>query len=161
MSDAAIMARLAALEARVTELESRSGAPAASGGGSSDEIRQEQPIADHQLENSWARKTIDKDPKSYKGPTMVGKTWDRASIEWLEAAARSFEYKAHMGRIAVPVRVNNKGEPWHKSDSFTAKVLRGWIARKQKAPKPAPAPTGDDTDFNFGANAPVDEEIGF
>ena len=157
MSDA-VMARLAALEARVAALESGG---ASSGG--SDEVRQEQAIADHQLENSWARKTIDKDPKSYKGPTMVGKTWDRASLEWLEAAARSFEFKAHMGRKDVPVRMNNKGKPWHESDSFNAKVLRGWLARKQKAkaaPKSDPKPADPDS-FEFGANGPVDDGIGF
>jgi hypothetical protein len=132
----------------------------------------EKPIDDHQLENGWADKTIAKDPKKWKGPTQVGKRYSRAPLEWLELAAEACEFKAYKGRQEVPPRLNNKGKPWHESDSFEARILRGWAERRRKQPAPAPttkpaatAPaSGDADDFPFGANAPApadDGGIGF
>lgn len=171
------LARIAALEARVAALESGSVGTSTASNGDSSDVRREMPIDDHQLDNSWADKKVTKDPKKWKGPTQVGKTYSRAPIEWLEMAAASLEYKAHMGRLENPPRLSNKVRngkpvPWHESDSFEARIIRGWVERKKKrgAAKPAPAaePGGDD-DFNFGANTkapetPKDEpadDIGF
>jgi hypothetical protein len=95
-----------------------------------------------------------------------------------------------MGRQANPVRMsdkirNGKPVPWHESDTFEAKILRGWAERRRKsdaarakngtngstngtngAAKPAPT---DGTDFDFGHNEPAapaaapddDKGIGF
>lgn len=167
------LARIAALEARVAALESGGvGTSNGSSGGDSSEVRREQPIADDMLDKAWADKKVTKDPKKWKGPTQVGKTYSRAPIEWLEMAASSLEYKAHMGRLENPPRLSNKVRngkpvPWHESDSFEARIIRGWVERKKKrgAAKPAPsaAEPGGDDDFNFGNNVvqPTDDGIGF
>jgi len=175
---------IAALKARVALLEATSGggglpSSSTSSGTDSGDVRRERPIDDAQLENEWANKKIAKDPRRWKGPTQVNRTYSRAPVEWLEMAAASYEFKAHMGRIADPVRMSNKvrnGQPvpWHESDSFEARILRGWAERKKRAPPPPaakappkqptpPAEPGGDEDFNFGANAPTDAdpEIGF
>lgn len=168
------LARIAALEARVSALES-GGAPSsssASGSRSSGGIPQVEPLNDAQLDKAWADKRISKDPKNWKGRTQVGRRYSNAPPEWLLSMAGFFEWKAQKGREEVPVRTRDDGKPWHESDTFEAKLLRAWARRNANKPAPAPSPPKDDfgdpggpDDFNFGANAkpktPSDDDIGF
>lgn len=157
---AAILARIAALEARVADLEA-GGGKSTSGGGAAPSGGEALP--DHMLDNAWADKTITKDPKQWKGPTQVNKRFSRAPSEWLEMMAKNMDFKAQKGREEVPVRLNNKGKPWHESDTFEAKILRGWAVRNASKPTQdrKPAPAGGNDDFNFGANETADSDIGF
>ena len=160
---AVALAEIAALKARVDALEGGGARPSSNGGGSSGGG---EAIGDSQLNNAWADKKITKDPPKWKGPTQVNRTYSKAPIEWLESMAGFLDWKAQKGREEVPVRMNNKGKPWHESDTFEAKILRGWARRraaKPTAPAKAAAPQADD-DFGFGANAPTgtdDSEIPF
>lgn len=139
------LARITILESEVAALKSGKGsAPGASGGGEA--------LPDHLLDNAWADKTIGKDPKQWKGPTQVGRLYSRAPVEWLKMAANNMDFKAQKGREEVPVRMNDKGKPWHESDTFEAKIMRGWAARNANKPATAPKPKSADDDFDFGAN---------
>lgn len=148
------LARIVALEARVAALESGASSASTGGGSSSSSGREEEALPDHLLEKPWADKTIARDPKQWKGPTQVNRRYSRAPAEWLLMAARNMEFKAQKGREEVPVRLNNKGKPWHESDTFEAKILRGWARRNADKPAPAPKPssTSNDDAFDFGHN---------
>ncbi len=163
---AVALAEIAALKARVDALEGSRGSGPSSGGGAPD--GEGEALPDHMLDNAWANKKIGKDPKQWKGPTQVNRTYSRAPVEWLEMAARNMDFKASMGRKEIPVRLNAKGKPWHESDTFEAKILRGWARRNASKPaasptaRAAPPPMADD-EFGFGANAATgsDDEIPF
>lgn len=173
---ALLQAEVDALKARVALLEAKfasgsgpsTGTPAASSG--KVQVQREEPLDDHHLVNDWADKAIKKDPKKWKGESMVGRRWSQAPAEWLVLAAESAEYKAHMGRLTPDsdpkkwvtdqatgeVRLDKKtGEKkaWHEGDTFNAKLLRAWAKRNAANPPPGP---GDD-DFTFGANAGAEE----
>ena len=159
---AVLQAELALLKARVDALEQGRGAAPSSGNGGGDTL------PEHMLTKSWADKKISKDPKQWKGPTQVGKTYSRAPVEWLEMAANNADFKAQKGREENPVRLRNDGKPWHESDTFEAKLLRTWAKRRAAMPQPVKAappplpvePSDADEDFPFGANA-ADADIGF
>lgn len=171
MSTLAIaLAKIAVLEARLDALEGRSGgggAPAPSSGGGAGGSSGDT-LPEHVLENAWADRAITRDPKQWKGRTQVGRRYSQAPAEWLEMFARNMDFKAQKGREEVPVRLNNKGKPWHEADTFEAKLLRTWAVRAKAkaaaapAPPPAASPADDDPlAFNFGANVPADDDIGF
>jgi hypothetical protein len=160
---AVAFAEIAALRARIEALEGGSGGhPSSSGGGSSGGG---EALSDSQLNNAWADKKITKDPPKWKGPTQVNRTYSKAPIEWLESMAGFLDWKAQKGREEVPVRMNNKNRPWHESDTFEAKILRGWARRKASKPAPAKAAPQADDDFGFGPSAATgtddDSEIPF
>lgn len=154
-----IVLEMKALKARVEVLEAGGGVQAAEKPGA---IRREEPIEDHHLDSPWAAKSVKRDPTAWKGPSQVGKTWDQiASIEWLEKAASSKEFAAHKGRElpdSDPAKwskaVDKKtGKPkaWHESNTFDARILRGWAERRKASPLKETAAEADD-DFGFGAN---------
>ena len=139
------LARITILESEVATLKSGKGsAPGASvdGGGEA--------LPDHLLDNAWANRAIDRDPKQWKGPTQVGKTYSRAPVEWLQMKAGNMDFKAQKGREENPVRMNPKPNkqgkivPYYESDLFEAKILRGWAARNANKPKPPPPAPVDD-----------------
>ena len=146
------LARIQALEARVNALEGARGGSSSSSSSSGD-IPRVEPLPDRMLDNSWADKKIDRDPKKWKGRTQVGRHWSQAPAEWLELAASSMEYKAEMGRREPSPRLQttgkNAGKPWHEADTFNAKILRAWA--KRNASKPKPAPKQDQADDDWGA----------
>ena len=152
------LAKIAVLEARIDALEGGRRTDSGSGGGARGPAGGGDALPDHLLENTWADRTIPKDPKQWKGRSQVNRRYSQAPAEWLEMAASNADFKAQKGREEVPVRLNNKGKPWHESDTFEAKLLRAWANRARQRPAPAPpksapADPGGDDDFNFGFNA--------
>ncbi len=158
MSEATLLARITALEARVADLEAGGGKAAGTGGGGPTGAGEV--LSDHLLNEPWADKVISKDPGKWKGVTQVGRKYSKAPLEWLLMKASGLEWKAQKGREEIPVRLNDKGKPWHLSDSFEAKILRGWAARAEKKPATAKAtkPAADD-DFG-GAKGAADDDFG-
>lgn len=137
-SDPLVLQRLAAIEARLAALEAGGGAGTTSGGVTTGPASEALP--DHMLDNAWADKAISRDPKQWKGITQVGRTYSRANPDWLEMMAKNLDYKAACGRAEVPVRMNNKGKPWHESDTFEARICRGWAIRNRAKKAAAPEP---------------------
>ena len=158
---AVALAEIAALKARVDALEGGGARSSSNGSGSTGAG---EALSDAQLDKAWADKKITKDPPKWTGPTQVNRTYSKAPVEWLESMAGFLDWKAQKGREEVPVRLNNSGKPWHESDTFEAKILRGWARRRAAKPATAKAsaPQADD-DFGFGANTPTgsDDEIPF
>lgn len=165
------LAKIALLEARIDALEGGGARPSSNGGGG-DGVHVAAPLPDHMLDNAWANAKIDKDPKGWKGPSQVNRTYSRAPAEWLTKAAQNLEYKAKCEREAVPValqeRGKNAGKPWHEATMFKASLLRAWALRnagKASAPTPsgaAPQAPRPADDFDFGGNSSSsDDEIPF
>lgn len=124
MSIEALMARVSALEARVAILENGKPAQSTSSGDTPTDT-----FSDDKLDNDWANKTVAKDIPRWKGESMVGRQFADCPAEWHDAAASFCEWKAAKGRNENPVRMNNKGKPWHEQDTFTAKLHRTWAKR--------------------------------
>lgn len=145
------MARLAAIEARLAALEG-SGAPRPQGPRAAPP--EEEALSDRHLDKPWADKKIAKDPKDWTGPTQVGRAYSRAPVQWLEMQAAFYEWKANKGRTEIPVRLRNDGKPWHETDTFEAKLCRGWAIRNAKklaakaGQEELPPPDGGGTDDN-------------
>jgi hypothetical protein len=97
---------------------------------------------------SWADKTVKKDPKRWTDdhkPSMVGKRYSEIPSDWHDVNASLCEWKAAKGREEVPVRLNDKGKPWHESDTFDAKICRAW-SRRNRGKKLPPEPKSDFAD---------------
>lgn len=132
-----VLARLSVIEAKVDRLLAGVAAPSAPTG---------EAFPDARLSEVWADKEIKKDPPRYSGPTMVGRRFSTATAEWHETNASYLDWKAQKGREETPVRLNNKGKPWHESDTFEAKLCRAW-AKRLRAGSAAPASGSDDIPF--------------
>lgn len=176
MSTLAIaLAKIALLEARVDALEGGGARTSSNGGsGGGDGVHVAAPLPDHMLDNAWANAKIDKDPKGYKGPSQVNRTYSRAPVEWLTKAAQNLEYKAKCERAAVPValqeRGKNAGKPWHEATMFKAALLRAWALRNagkttaaahSNGAAPSAPMAADDFDFGSNTAATDDSEIPF
>ncbi len=123
-------------------------------------------LDDSKLGESWADQEIRKDPPlwiSDGGESYVGKTMSMCPPAYLDALSDFFEWKADKGRKEDPPRLNNKGKPWHESDTFNAKLARAWARRMRKqgpgkaAVRPAPKPAEAVPDFG----PPAEDEIPF
>lgn len=148
----ALKTMMAAHEARLTKLEA-GGAKASTGGGNN--VPEMEPMADAQLDKSWANKVVKKCPKTWKGEDYSGKPMADCPAPFLIAVARSFEYKAMKERETTktkeetPEAYNSNGKPWFESSEFTAKLARAWAARATATPpaKSAPVYTGGSSGF--------------
>jgi hypothetical protein len=145
--------RVAELEAFVAQLRGaitggqhrtvHNGVPAASSAG--------EVASDDLMSRDWADMLIRKDPPRAT-ESFAGKRMSECTEAYLLEYAAFHDWKAKKGREEEPPRLNNKGEPWWKSDELTAKVARGWAKRakggtaKPKAPAPKPANTPEDFD---------------
>lgn len=136
--------QLDALKSRVAALEAR----VASGGNAGNAGGDTLPLA--KLHEPWADKEIKRVPSTWKHRNVVGKMYSDLTAEEALDLAGFYDWKAKRGREEVPVRMNNKGKPWHESDSFESKLMRTWALQKSQPAKP-------DTRFGgasgFGANA--------
>jgi hypothetical protein len=118
------------------------GATGGNGGGASGKA-----AGDKILDADWCqRKTVDKLPKNWDGSNIIGMRWEECASEDLLKLAGFYEWKAEKGRNEVPVRLNNKGEPWHKSDTFNAEICRGYAKRNQ-GKKPGAKPAGRQPEY--------------
>ena len=113
--------------------------------------------SDDLMNREWADMTIQKDPPRSKFPSQVGKKMSECPPGYLLDYASFYEWKAEKGREETPVRLNNKGKPWHESDSLIAKVARGWAARLQDKPGVAKAKPKTKTP----ARSDSDEDVPF
>jgi hypothetical protein len=115
------------------------------------------------LSESWANKTVRKTSSRWKHRDVVGMKYSELTSEEALDLAGFYEWKAAKGREEVPVRMNDKGKPWHESDSFEAKILRTWALSAKGKPPPAPkAPAADRAFDGFGDGDSADsEEIPF
>jgi hypothetical protein len=145
--------RVLLLEAKVAKLEAGKPAAAAPSGGDGDAL------PDHMLSKSWANVRIRKDPKRWDGASCEGMLMSEAPPEWHDCNASFLDWKAAKGREETPVRVNNKGKPWHEADTFNAKLSRAW-AKRLRAHPPAPKPPPSEPTNGYGDQG-GDDEIPF
>lgn len=130
MTKEQFIAAIADLQLRVAKLESAKATPAPSGGYPPAQAGE---VADDKLlAFEWANMQIRKDPPRWAGPSYVGQRMTDCTAEYLLSYAGFHEWKAQKGREEDPPRLNSKGKPWHESDSLTAKIARGWAARKDR-----------------------------
>lgn len=123
--------RFRAIEARLAALEARGGqAPSGQGQSANDDST----FSFDKLSADWADKMVAKDPPRWQGETMVGVPYSECPAGWLDSMAGFLAWKAQKGREEVPVRVNNRGKPWHESDAFEAKLCRTWAKFKREQP---------------------------
>lgn len=135
MSDV-IMARLAALEARVSALES--------GGSKSPSAQSPKKSGDtlpaHTLAQAWADKRVRKVSRTWQGRDIVGMHYSELTPDECEDLAGFLDWCAAKGREDNPPRINRNGKPFYESDEFESKLLRTWA--KYGASKSASAPYG-------------------
>ena len=98
----------------------------------------------------WTDRDITKNPKRWAGVDHAGFRYSEASSEWLECQASLLDYKAQKGREAVPVRLNQKGKPWHESDAFEAKICRAWARRNRGKDLPPPRAVSSENGASMG-----------
>lgn len=122
--------RIAALEARVTALESSKGKPAAN----------TDTFSLDKLENAWADKEVKKVPSTWKLGDVIGKKYSELTPEEAQELAGFYEWKAQKGREEVPVRKRDDGKPWHENDSFEAKLLRTWAVKPKTTDSSSESP---------------------
>lgn len=118
--------RLSSLEAEVVRLKET---PV----GASSEVSQGGEAApDHWLEKDYNDREVRRDPKFWEGPSFVGRKWSACPVAYLEKLAKFLEFKAAKERAEVPVKLNDKGKPWHEFTAMDAKLVRAWVARKKR-----------------------------
>jgi hypothetical protein len=79
------------------------------------------------LSADWAaEKVVKKDPKSWKGESMVGKRFSECAPEYLDQLAKFFEWCA--AKELADGKLNNKGKPWSE---FDGKLARTFAAAKR------------------------------
>jgi hypothetical protein len=138
-----ILKQLAVINSKLDKLlSSPAGAPK----------QQDNELTDSFLDSQpWCDKPVRKDPPRWAGASCVGMMYSECPAEWHTENASFCEWKAQKGREDSPVRVNDKGKPWHEVDAFDAKISRAW-ARRNAAAKPATEPqggSGDPPDIPF------------
>lgn len=148
MSDVLLL-RIAALEARVTALES-GGSKASGGGGGA-------VATDAELDNEWGDPPIKKSPKKWLedgNPDYAGSRMSECPSEFLLAVASLNDWMAdkddEAGKTYQPMKngqPNGAPRPASGFSRKTAKLARGWAKRNEgavKGPAPYSPPQSDD-----------------
>lgn len=125
MSDATILARLVALEARVSELESGGTKTSSTG----------KPIADDdELDSERGDVVIKRDPKNWQGESFAGCSMSQCPPKYLRMVASLFDWMAEKDDEQGKTWKNREGKeiPASTFKRRDARLARGWAKRNEK-----------------------------